>query len=77
LYNSAVSTVGSLKAGAQIEYEVARNNYVSASTKRDEFSSVSLDEEFANVIRYQKAFQASARMIRTASELIDTIVGLI
>jgi flagellar hook-associated protein 1 FlgK len=77
LYNSAVSTVGSLKGGAQIEFEVARNNYVSASTKRDEFSSVSLDEEFANVIKYQKAFQASARMIRTASELIDTIVGLI
>lgn len=77
LYNSSVSTIGSLKASAQSEYEVARQSYSFASVKRDEFSSVSLDEEFANVIKFQKAFQASAKMIRTASELIDTIVGLI
>jgi flagellar hook-associated protein 1 FlgK len=50
---------------------------MTASSKRDEFSSVNLDEEFANVIKYQKAFQASARMIKTASEIIDVIVSLI
>lgn len=77
LYNSSVSTIGSLKASAQGEYDVARQSYSFASGKRDEFSSVSLDEEFAKVIQFQKAFQASAKMIRTASELIDTIVGLI
>jgi flagellar hook-associated protein 1 FlgK len=77
LYNSAVSTIGSLKFSAQTTLQVAQDSYVVASTKRDEFSSVSLDEEFANVIKYQKAFQASARMIKTASDIIDTIVGLI
>lgn len=77
LYNSAVSTIGSLKFSAQSSLQVAQDAYTVASTKRDEFSSVSLDEEFANVIKFQKAFQASAKMIRTASELIDTIVGLI
>ena len=76
-YNSSVSTIGNLKAASQTEYEVARQAYTVAGVKRDEFSSVSLDEEFANVIKFQKAFQASARMIRTASELIDTIVGLL
>ena len=77
LYNSSVSTVGNLKSSAQIEYDVAKQSYSMTSVKRDEFSSVSLDEEFANVIKFQKAFQASARMIRTASEILDTIVGLI
>jgi flagellar hook-associated protein FlgK len=77
LYNSAVSTVGNLKSSAQMEYDVAKQSYSMTSVKRDEFSSVSLDEEFANVIKFQKAFQASARMIRTASEILDTIVGLI
>jgi flagellar hook-associated protein 1 FlgK len=77
LYSASVSTVGNLKAAAQAEFEVARQSYTVASVKRDEFSSVSLDEEFANVIKFQKAFQASARMIRTASEMIDTIVGLL
>jgi flagellar hook-associated protein 1 len=50
---------------------------LTASNKRDEISGVNLDEEFANVIKYQKAFQASARMIKTAKDLIDTIVSLI
>jgi flagellar hook-associated protein 1 FlgK len=77
LYNSSVSTIGNLKSSAQIEYDVAKQSYSMTSVKRDEFSSVSLDEEFANVIKFQKAFQASARMIRTASEVLDTIVGLI
>lgn len=77
LYNESVSTVGNIKAAAQMEYEVARQAFSVVSIRRDEFSSVSLDEEFANVIKFQKAFQASARMIRTASEIIDTIVGLL
>jgi len=77
LYNATVSTMGSMKASAQIELDVAKSSYLTASNKRDEISGVNLDEEFANVIKYQKAFQASARMIKTAKDLIDTIVSLI
>jgi flagellar hook-associated protein 1 FlgK len=77
LYNSAVSTAGNMKSAAQLEADVANATYMTASSKRDEFSSVNLDEEFANVIKYQKAFQASARMIKTASDILDVIVSLI
>jgi len=76
-YNATVSYVGNAKASAQIEVDVASAMQSSAANKRDEFSAVSLDEEFANLIKYQKAFQASARMIRTAGELLDQIVSLI
>lgn len=77
LYNSAVSTAGNMKSAAQLEADVANATYMTASSKRDEYSSVNLDEEFANVIKYQKAFQASARMIKTASDILDVIVSLI
>jgi flagellar hook-associated protein 1 FlgK len=77
MYNASVSTIGSLKSAAQNDFDVASANYTVASVKRDEFSSVSLDEEFANVIKFQKAFQASAKMIRTGAEIMDIIVGLI
>ena len=77
LYNSSVSYVGNAKAAAYLAVQVSDANLLSASNKRDEFSAVSLDEEFANLIRYQKAFQASARMIKTAGELLDQIVSLI
>lgn len=46
-------------------------------TLMDSKSSVSLDEELANMIKYQKAFEGSAKMITTATEMLDTILNLI
>ena len=77
LYNASVSYVGNSKSAAQLEVDVANSNLTSAANKRDEFSAVSLDEEFANLIKYQRAFQASARMIKTAGDLLDIIVSLV
>lgn len=40
---------------------------------RESISGVSLDEETVKMIEYQKAFDASARLIRTADEMLDTV----
>jgi flagellar hook-associated protein 1 FlgK len=77
LYTSTLAFVGNAVATGQTESNVAAANFSAASNRRDSFSAVNLDEEFANLIRFQKAFQASARMIRTAGEILDTIVSLI
>lgn len=77
LYTSTLAFAGNAAASAQSEANVAAANYDAAVNRRDSFSAVNLDEEFTNLIRFQKAFQASARMIRTAGELLDTIVSLI
>jgi flagellar hook-associated protein 1 FlgK len=77
LYSSTVNYVGSKKAAAEVAVSVANASEVSARAKRDELSAVSLDEEFANLIKYQKAFQASARIIKTASDMLDQLVALI
>ena len=47
-----------------------------AQAKRDETSAVSLDEEAADMLRYQQAYQASAQIISTATKLFDTILGI-
>ena len=39
-------------------------------------SGVSIDEEAVRMIQYQRAFQASARFIRSVSDLIDILVNL-
>ncbi len=39
-------------------------------------AGVDLDHEAANLIRYQQAFQASAKAIQTASNIFDTLLGL-
>ena len=77
LYSSTVNYVGSTKSKAETDVAVAKAAQVSAQSKRDELSAVSLDEEFANLIKYQKAFQASARIIKTASDMLDQLVALI
>jgi len=77
LYNSSLAYVGNAKKSAEIAVRVAEQSFNAAANRRDEVSGVSLDEEFANLVKYQKAFQASARMIKTAGDLLDQIVSLI
>jgi len=39
-------------------------------------SGVSLDEEMTHLTKYQQAFVASAKLIRTVEEMLDTVVNL-
>lgn len=44
--------------------------------QRDSVSGVSLDEEMTDLTKYQQAFVASAKLIRTVEEMLDTVVNL-
>ncbi|OOM79986.1 flagellar hook-associated protein FlgK [Clostridium sp. BL-8] len=44
---------------------------------RTSVSGVSLDEEMSNLIEFQHAYQASAKIISTVSDLLDTVIGLV
>jgi flagellar hook-associated protein 1 FlgK len=39
-------------------------------------SGVNLDEEAANLLRYQQAYQAAARLISTAQTMFDSILQI-
>jgi len=43
--------------------------------ERDAASGVNLDEEAANLVRYQQAYQAAAQVVATASTLFDTLIA--
>jgi flagellar hook-associated protein 1 FlgK len=43
---------------------------------RESISGVSLDEETTDMVKYQKAFDASARIIKVADEMFDTVLNL-
>lgn len=47
----------------------------SVDQKRQSISSVSLDEEMTNMIQFQQAYNASARMINIQDELLDKIIN--
>lgn len=48
---------------------------VQSQAERDAVSGVNLDEEAANLVRYQQAYQAAAQVIATASSLFDTLLA--
>jgi flagellar hook-associated protein 1 FlgK len=47
-----------------------------AQSARDAFSGVNLDEEAANMIRYQQAYQAAAKVLDIGSKLFDSLLQL-
>jgi flagellar hook-associated protein 1 FlgK len=42
---------------------------------RQSVMGVNLDEEMANMVQFQHAYNASARLIQTMSELLDTVIN--
>lgn len=45
-------------------------------TRRASVSGVSLEEEMINMIKFQKTFEASAKMLSTVDEMMDTVLGI-
>ena len=44
---------------------------------KSEFAGVNLAEEAANLLKYQQAYQASARILQTARELFQTLIEVV
>ena len=47
-----------------------------AQSTRDSLSGVNLDEEAANMLRYQQAYQASSKILEIGNRLFDTILSI-
>lgn len=76
-YSSLVSKVGlDVQSGkSTVAQGEAFGKQLSAL--RDSYSGVSLDEELTNLIKYQRSYQASAKLISTATDMLDTAIGLV
>lgn len=75
-YNSVVGKVGIQARRASTASETQRDIVKQMGNIRESISGVSLDEEATKLIEYQKSFDASARLIRTADEMFDTVLNL-
>jgi flagellar hook-associated protein 1 FlgK len=75
-YGGLVSTIGSMSKAASDSLTFDDNLLSELNTKRESLSGVSLDEEAANLIRFQRSFQAGAKMIQVTDELLQTLLNL-
>ena len=74
-FSRAVSNLGQALASATARAEDQTNIERLVRTQRDSVSGVSLDEEMADLVRFQRAFQASSRVFSMVDELLDTVVN--
>jgi flagellar hook-associated protein 1 FlgK len=72
-----VGQVGVAAGGANARLEAQQIIYDDAVASIDALSGVNLDEEAANMLRYQQAYQAAAQMIRVTQELMDTLMNAV
>ncbi|MCA1055294.1 flagellar hook-associated protein FlgK [Rossellomorea aquimaris] len=72
------SVIGAMAVESQESVRLSQNSEVLRSAvdeRRMSVSGVSLDEEMTNMIKYQHAYNASARMITLQDEMLDKIIN--
>jgi flagellar hook-associated protein 1 FlgK len=74
-YAALVTTVGNEVADAKRQEATAQVLTDNLKDRRESVSGVSLDEEMTNLIRFQRAYQASARAMSTTDELLDVLIN--
>ena len=75
-YSETVATFG--QALSNVNAQLSDQEVVETMLlrQRDSLGGVSLDEEMTDMIKYQRAFEASARLITTVDELLQTIISM-
>jgi flagellar hook-associated protein 1 FlgK len=76
-YSALVSGVGNdvRNASANHEYEEAMVAHL--ESYRESVSGVSLDEEMVNLVKFQHAYEAAAKLITTVDDMLNTVLNMV
>jgi len=77
-YEQTIASLGVLTQRTTDQTDMADNFRRHIDQRREEVAGVNLDEEVANLTRFQRGYEASARVFAVIDELLDTLInGLI
>jgi flagellar hook-associated protein 1 len=74
-YNALVTQIGSDVQASQSAQQTSQALLSAIGNQRQSISGVSLDEEMTNLIQYQQAYQASARVMNAINETLNTLIN--
>jgi flagellar hook-associated protein 1 FlgK len=74
-YGTLVGFVGSQTLAANLERDAQESLLIQAIDRQSSKASVNLDEEAADLVRYQQAYEATARLISTAQTIFETLLN--
>lgn len=75
-YSNLVTTVGSDRLQSKTNAEYNTTLTQDLDDRVASVSGVNLDEELANLIKYQSSYTAAAKLITTADQMLETLLGL-
>ncbi len=76
-YSGLASSVGSDINSVQSTANSQQLVLTQLENQRTSVSGVSLDEEMTNLIQYQRAYDAAARLVNTANEMMQTVITMV
>jgi len=76
-YESTIVEIGINTRANQDLLDVERTFVNDFKRRREEVSGVSLDEEVTNLMQFQRAFEASARVITTVDRMLDALLTMV
>ncbi|MBN2866560.1 MAG: flagellar hook-associated protein FlgK [Thiotrichales bacterium] len=76
-YSTMATNVGMYVRGSDIQLTAQENVHQQILMQRESISGVSLDEEAANLMRYQQAYEAAAQIIATSQSIFQTLLGAV
>jgi flagellar hook-associated protein 1 len=75
-YSGIVFNVGNNAANAAAEETASTLVLQQLNDQRSSISGVSLDQEAANMVRYQQAYSASAQVVATINSMMQTVIDM-
>ena len=75
-YGQLVNQIGNKAHELEVTSSAENNRLAQAVQSQQAESGVNLDEEATNLLRYQQAYQAAAKVMQTASTLFDVLLSL-
>lgn len=75
-YLQTIGTIGLETGKARLDAEQSTGILAQANSLRERLTGVSIDEETANMVRFQNAYQASAKIMQTADEMFKTVLEI-
>jgi flagellar hook-associated protein 1 FlgK len=75
-YSTVAGNFGSIAQGVDGDLRAQAILHDQLTSQRASISGVSMDEELANLLQYQRSFEAASRMIVVADEMFQTILSI-
>lgn len=75
-YNGLVAGIGADTATAKFNLEFNQTLADDLNTRQQETAGVNLDEEMANLLKFQHSYTAASKLVTTADSMIQTLLGM-